>query len=126
MTFWITLFIASGTALILIVLLKTLQMRLGFLLFWPDLRQSTEKSLARKVNMIEHFFNAFSTKNFYIILHYFLTVIRKEFAKIQGWLDQKSARLVRLITGKQHLGMQGKASHFLYDIRSFKDKFRRH
>lgn len=126
MIFWLTLFIISGSAMIALIAFKIIQEYFGLLLFWPNQRVVIEKSLARKKKKIDGFILRLNAQTFYIFLHHVLTYIRKQFSKIQAWLDRKSVRLANLITGKQQLKSSGKASHFLYDIRSFKDRFRRH
>ena len=106
--------------------LKMLQTRLGFLLFWPDARARCEAHLSRFVGSVSNFFRSFNRHNFYIILHYTLTHLRTFFIYIQQKIDKKLVHLVNLIKGKRMIEINGKASHFLHDMKSFKEKFIRH
>ncbi|MBA3550612.1 hypothetical protein H0W32_00145 [Patescibacteria group bacterium] len=66
-----------------------------------------------------------SIKNFYIILHFLITKLKKVLIKIYKLLDRRSNRLISLIRGKQYIESKNKSSYFLHDIASFKDRFRK-
>ena len=111
--------------MIIFIAIKMLQERLGFLLFWPDVRAGIEVRLRRRVEKIKEFFQTFNTRTVYIILHYMLVKIRQLFSFIQQKIDKRLVHLVNLIKGKRLTEARGKASNFLHDINRFKDKFRR-
>lgn len=126
MTLSFTTFILSGLSIGALLGLKMLQTRLGFLLFWPDARARCEARLSKFVSATERFFKSFNKQTFYIILHYVLTHLRALFIYVQQKIDKKLVHLVNLIRGKKMIEVGGKTSHFLHDMKNFKEKFRRH
>lgn len=126
MTLSLIAFIASGVGLLIIIGIKMLQERSGMLLFWPDSREKVEIVLQRYAVSVRYFFQQFSKRNFYIVLHFLLSKIRTFAIFLQRKTDKQLVHLVNLIKGRQKLDMnRAKASHFLHDVTRFKDKFRR-
>ena len=105
--------------------IKVIQEKYEVLLFWPDTRNKSELLLQKKLKNVEYFLGHFNKKNVYIIVHYVLVKIRSVFGKVQGTLDKRSYHLVNLIKGKPKLDSKRKASHFLHDIKSYRDTFRK-
>lgn len=119
-------FITSGIGMIVLVGLKMLQQRLGLLLFWPDAREKGEIVLSRQAAKIHRFTEGFSKRSFYIALHFVLSKIRVFFVYLQHMIDKRLVHLVNLIKGRHMIdNSRGRASHFLHDIKHFKDKFKR-
>ncbi len=125
MTFWLFTFIASGSLLVLFMILKMVQERFSILLFWPEARERMEIVFIERKKKIDVYLNQFSIKNFYIILHFFIIKMKSVLVRLHGWLDRRSYRLLNLIRGKQRIETRGRASYFLHDVTSFRDKFRR-
>lgn len=103
--------------------LKMLQDRFGVLMFWPDVRERWEKSLGRKTTKIKSVKTVVNRHNLYLVLHFVLLKLRSVVIFFQKMIDRRLLRIVNLIKGR-HVPDRGKASHFLSDIASFKDKYK--
>ncbi len=125
MSLWLISFIASGSALVLLVLVKMIQNYFEIMLFWPEARQRIEKRVRRRTLKINKNIQEVSSKSVYIFLHFFISKTKGVLIVLHGWLDRKSHRLVSLIRGKQRIDARGKASYFLNDVASFRERFRK-
>jgi hypothetical protein len=121
----VIIFIVSGALLTLFIILKMVQDRFAVLMFWPEAREQFEFRLIERKKRVDVYLERFSIRNFYIILHYFVLMGKSLLVWLHSWLDRKSYRLLNLIRGKQKIDGRGKASYFLHDVTSFRDKFRR-
>jgi hypothetical protein len=120
MDMWLIIFIGSGSAIILFIILKLIQEKFRVLLFWPETRTKSEKMLRRWGNRV------ISRQ---IDVSIWTTVSERGKQKIHGvraWFTKKSDPLVSVVKGKQKLDNRGNASYFLHDITSTRDRFRGH
>ena len=112
--------------MLVMVMIKAFQQKVGVLLFWPEMRHKGEVMLKEQRTKVRTVTRTFTKRNLYIILHFILTKIRNIFARVQRKLDEKSHHLVSQIRGRQHLeGDKVRPSNFLHDMKRFKDRFRR-
>ncbi|MDQ3076776.1 MAG: hypothetical protein M3Q63_01845 [bacterium] len=125
MSVWLTTFVLSGSGIVLLLLLKVVQDKFNILLFWPESRHHVEVSLIKRKRMMGQYVGWLNIKNFYIILHFVITKLKKVLIRIYKLLDRRSNRLISLIRGKQYIESKNKSSYFLHDIASIKDRFRK-
>jgi hypothetical protein len=119
-------FIISGFLIVVFIGIKVIQQHIGYLLFWPATREGVEDKLQSIRQKGERFISGFNRRTALILLHSVLSKIRNIFVYIQHVIDKRLVYLVNLIKGKQTgEKTRGRASHFLYDIKHFKDKFKR-
>jgi hypothetical protein len=126
MSLWLILFISSGSAIILFIALKLVQLQFGLLFFWPSVRQEVEVILNRRKVTATRWLDIFSSKHMYVFLHKIVLKLKGIVVTMHVWLDRRSHRLTSLIRGRHPVETGAKASHFLHDIRSFRDRFRKH
>ncbi|MES2436682.1 MAG: hypothetical protein V4519_01610 [Patescibacteria group bacterium] len=125
MSFWLILFITSGSAIVLFIALKLVQLQFGLLFFWPGIRQELEVILNQRKVKAARWLDIFSAQQMYIILHSIVVGLKGIVVAVHVWLDRKSHRLTSLIRGRHKVETNTKASHFLHDIKSFRDRFRK-
>ncbi len=125
MSGWLISFIVSGAGIVLFILLKLIQEHFSILLFWPDSRQNVELRLINQQKRAAAYFSRHWTRNFYIVVHFFVAVLKNILSHLHIRLDKKSHRLVSLIRGKQHVEPRNTSSYFLNDIASFRNRFRK-
>jgi len=90
-------FIVSGSLIVLLVGLKMIQLRFGFIFFIPKTRDRLEQKLHRAAYFSEQVMSLFTKKTLYILIHMGLKWMRTKFNQIQEKLEMRSRDVARLI-----------------------------
>jgi hypothetical protein len=118
------IFFASGTALILMLLLKRFQMRTGYAFLFPGFRNNIEVRVQKRAVALRHRFRYFNSRSFYLLMVFCLTEIRRGLIKVENKLGGRSSQLLNGIRGRKNIENRGTASRFLNDISHHKETFR--
>jgi hypothetical protein len=116
MTVWLTIFIISGSAIILFLAFKLIQQKFNILLFWPGARESVEKRLKSHQQKILNVFDTSEGKEGIYILWAITYVPRMVGWKIKQWLMRKSHGVVKVVQGKQGIENRGEALRRLSSV----------
>ncbi|MDQ3014372.1 MAG: hypothetical protein M3Q73_00725 [bacterium] len=123
MTLWFTLFIVSGAAIILFIVIKRIQAKFKVLLFWPEARNRLDARMQDyKVKVIEFFQREeIASQAFY--LKYVVQPLKQRLEAIGGKMD--TWRIVQSVKGKKNIVAGDKSTFFMNDGSSFRNRFRR-
>ena len=117
-------FIGSGMIMGCILACKVAGFSGASLPGWVRFRTVGDERIAEDIASVKKFIKLIDKEHFYKVLYRALLKIRSWIRAFQHWLDRKLSRLKNLIRGRRTLTRQGRASHFLHDIKRSREKER--